>query len=56
MTKKELIKKIEHLRDDDPVVIYVEDNVIYPDIYDFIVEEENIDVDYTEIRLKLIPN
>jgi len=60
MTKKELIQKIEHLRDDDPIVIEV-DNTDHKcdewkDTYDFVIKFNPLDEDYTEIILELLPN
>lgn len=60
MTKRQLIQAIEDLRDDDPIVIEInnEDKWIpyWLDTYDFTIGTEKLDEDYTEIRLVLIPN
>jgi hypothetical protein len=60
MTKKELIISLEGLRDDDPIVIEInnEDKWIpyWKDTYDFTIKTEKLDEDYTEIRFKLMPN
>lgn len=60
MTKKQLIKQIESLRDDDPIVIEIDNRdfkvPIWLDTYDFTIGTNKLDEDYTEIRLKLMPN
>lgn len=60
MTKKELVKLINDYRDDDPIVISVDnsnhDIAEWRDTYDFTITTEKLDEDYTEIILKLIPN
>jgi hypothetical protein len=60
MTKKELLFYLNEFRDDDPIVIEIDnsDKIIeyWKDTYDFNVVTEKLDEDYTEIRFKLIPN
>ncbi len=60
MTKKEIIRALEDYRDDDPIVIELnnEDKWIpyWKDTYDFTIGTEKLDEDYTEIRFKVIPN
>lgn len=61
MTVIELIHELNKYRNDDPVVIEVDNNggefsEKWLDTYDFEVTTEKLDEDYTEIRLRLIPN
>lgn len=60
MTKKELIRSLDGLRDDDPIIIELnnEDKWIpyWKDTYDFTIGTEKLDEDYTEIKFKVIPN
>lgn len=60
MTVIELIHELNKYRNDDPVVLEVDNSdhicAEWTDTYDFVVKTEPLDEDYTEIRFKLIPN
>lgn len=60
MTVDKLITELAKFRRDDPVVIEVDNSNCeieeWKDTYDFTITTERLDEDYTEIRLKLIPN
>jgi len=61
MTKSELIEQLKDYRDDDPIYVEVDNTEglicqTWIDTYDFKIRTEKLDEDYTEIRLKVIPN
>jgi hypothetical protein len=51
MTKKELLDALKDFRDDDVIVVEVFDTTLYEDLYDFTIDEIEVNPELTEIRI-----
>jgi hypothetical protein len=51
MTKKELLEALKDFRDDDIIVVEVFDTTLYEDLYDFTIDEIEVNPELTEIRI-----
>jgi hypothetical protein len=54
MTKKELLEALKDFRDDDIIVVEVFDTTLYEDLYDFTIDEIEVNPELTEIRIRPI--
>jgi hypothetical protein len=51
MTKKELLEALKDFRDDDIIVVEVFDTTLYEDLYDFTIDDIEVNPELTEIRI-----